>query len=100
MYREAAKNIIRYFGTIDLDQIGRLSLYDYDLIMEALSDKLEDKNMELHFGAYLGAIAGEHDAKGKPHYPTFDSFYKHKTVKQDRLEKLKEHMRKKHKQNE
>lgn len=97
MINEAKKVMVRYFGETDFDKIGRLTFADYDLIIDALRDRLEDEDRNRHYAAYLSVIAGQHDAKGKPLYPTFDSFYKHKSTKQDRFEKLKEHLRNKQK---
>lgn len=75
--------------------IGRLSFADYDILVNAITNRLEDKNRDLHYGAYLGSLAGERDAKGKPRFPTFNHFYKHKSGKNDRFEKMKEYYRSK-----
>ena len=51
----------------------------------------------MHWQAYLSSLATERDAKGRPRFPNFKAFYKHKEVKQDsRFDGLKNYMRNKH----
>ena len=86
---------MRYLGVIDFDLIGRLTFADYDIIVEAIQKQAKDADKDLHYGAYLNALAGQRDGKGKPLYPKFSDFYKHKSAKEDHFEKLREHLRSK-----
>lgn len=88
---------MRHLGIIDFDLIGRLTFADYDIIIDAINQRLEDSNQDMHWQAYLSSIATERDEKGRPRFPNFKAFYKHKEVKQDsRFDGLKNYMRNKH----
>lgn len=88
--------IVRYFGIVDFDLIGRLTYADYDIIVKALEEQMEDKNKNQHYGAYLNALAGEHNSDGTPRFPTFKHFYNHDSQPSDPFAKLKEYYRSKH----
>ena len=96
MYRDAAETIVRYLGIIDFDLIGRLTIAEYRIIVDAIEKREKDDDLDLHRLAYMTTVAAERDEKGRPRFPTFKDFYSHKApTKTDRFARLKEHMRNK-----
>lgn len=88
---------MRHLGIIDFDLIGRLTFADYDIIIDAINQRLEDDNQNMHWQAFLSSLATERDEKGRPRFPNFKEFYKSKTGTQNsRFDKLKDYMRNKH----
>ena len=87
---------MRYLGVVDFDLIGRLTIADYQIIIDAIEKRSKDEDRDRHMGAYLTSMAGERDEKGRPRFPTFSDFYEKKPRQQDdRFTRLKEYLRSK-----
>ena len=78
-YREAAVNCFRYFGFTSFEQVDRLTIAQYEILMEALSLKSVDQDFHEHRQAFLNfAVQAERQVgkgKTKPVYRKFSQFY-------------------------
>lgn len=87
MYRVAALNCFRYLGYTSFDQVDRLTLPEYRLLMQAVRLKQVDMDYRQHLQAFLSfAVQAEKPAgrgKSKPVYRRFKQFYDYeKALKQ------------------
>ena len=73
---------IRYLGMDDFAEIGRMTLYEYDMRMTAFRLKQADREYELHWQAWLGWNVQAMKKKGKrkqtPVFKTFQQFFDYK----------------------
>lgn len=79
MYRQVAKNCFRYFGFTSFEQVDRLTLAEYEIMMEALELRMLDESLHEHRQAFLNfAVKAEKKAgkgKTKPVYRRFQQFF-------------------------
>lgn len=90
LYRTIATNCLRYFN-LKIEEIDRLTLPEYDLLMEAYNLREIDRADERHQQAWLGVVAGATKKDGKPVYKKYPSFFD----KDAEEEKLREKTKKK-----
>ena len=77
-YDKIAETCIRYLGIDNFDEIDKLSLREYNILMQAHNLKQVDKALELHMAAWLHIQAGAMKQSGKrqvPVYRKFKDFY-------------------------
>lgn len=79
MYREAALNCFRYLDFKSFEEVDRLTIPEYELLMEAVRLKQVDKDYRNHLQAFLNfAVKAEKKTgknKSKPVYSKFKRFY-------------------------
>jgi len=83
-------NSIRYLGMNDFAEIGRMTLYEYDMRMTAYRLRQVDREYEIHLQAWLNWNVQAMKKKGKhkrvPVFKTFRQFFDHKKCIRDILE--------------
>lgn len=79
MYREIALNCFRYLDFRSFAEVDRLTIPEYNLLMEAVRLKQVDADYRNHLQAFLNfAVKAEKKAgkgKSKPVYSKFKRFY-------------------------
>ena len=79
MYREAALNCFRYLDFKSFDEVDRLTIPEYRLLMEAVQLKQIDKDYRNHLQAFLNFAVKAEKKTGKnktaPVYSRFKQFY-------------------------
>ena len=79
MYREIALNCFRYLDFKSFAEVDRLTIPEYNLLMEAVRLKQVDKDYRNHLQAFLNfAVKAEKKVgknKSKPVYSQFKRFY-------------------------
>lgn len=79
MYREIALNCFRYLDFKSFAEVDRLTIPEYNLLMEAVRLKQIDMDYRNHLQAFLNfAVKAEKKAgkgKSKPVYSKFKDFY-------------------------
>lgn len=89
MYREIALNCFRFLDFKSFAEVDRLTVAEYNLLMEAQQYKQVDIDYRQHLQAYLNfAVKAEKKAgkgKTKPVYTRFKKFYDY----EKELEKVK-----------
>lgn len=79
MYREIALNCFRYLDFKSFAEVDRLTIPEYNLLMEAVRLKQVDMDYRNHLQAFLNfAVKAEKKAgkgKSKPVYSKFKDFY-------------------------
>lgn len=73
-YTEVATNCIRYLD-LTIDEIDRLTIPDYVLLMKATELKEVDRSRDRHILAWLTVSAGATKKDGKPVYKKFKDFF-------------------------
>lgn len=79
MYREVALDCFRYLDYKSFDEVDRLTIPEYELLMEAVRLKEVDKDYRNHLQAFLNFSVkaqkktGKH--KSKPVYTKFKKFF-------------------------
>lgn len=85
-----AIDCIRYLGFKSLEEVDRLTVYEYRLLMEAVEFKQLDEEYQAHRQAFLNFAAKATKKAGKnrqkPVYTTFEKFFNYKKE----LKKLKD----------
>ena len=91
MYREVALNCIRFLDYKSLEEVDRLTIAEYKLLMEGVRLREIDKDYRNHLQAFLNfAVRSEKKAgkgKSKPVYTKFRQFYDYERE----LEKVNNH---------
>lgn len=76
---EVARNCFRYFGFTTFAQVDRLTIPEYNLLMETLKLRMLDESLHEHKQAYLNfAVQAEKKVgkgKTKPVYRKFKDFF-------------------------
>ena len=70
---------MRYCGIFDPVVIGRITLRQYTLMVQAISLRLTDKERDIHAQAWLNVQAKATKQRGKktvPYFASFDEFFK------------------------
>ena len=79
MYREVALNCIRFLDYKSLEEVDRLTIAEYKLLMDGVRLKEIDKDYRNHLQAFLNfAVRSEKKTgkgKSKPVYTKFKQFY-------------------------
>lgn len=79
MYREAALSCFRFLGFTSFDQVDRLTIPEYNLLMQAVRLRQVDLDYRNHLPAFLSfAVQAEKRVgknKSRPVYRTFQKFY-------------------------
>lgn len=79
MYREIALNCFRFLGFKSFAEVDRLTIPEYELLMEAVQYKQVDMDYRNHLQAFLNfAVKAEKKSgknKTKPVYNRFNRFY-------------------------
>ena len=79
MYREIALNCFRYLDFKSFAEVDRLTIPEYNLLMDAVSLKRIDQDYRNHLQAYLNfSVKAEKKTgkgKSKPKYDKFKKFY-------------------------
>ena len=79
MYREIALNCFRYLDFKSFDEVDRLTIPEYSLLMEAVKLKQVDMDYRNHLQAFLNfAVKAEKKAgknKSRPVYRKFKQFF-------------------------
>lgn len=79
MYREVALNCFRYLGFKSFAEVDRLTIPEYELLMEAVRLRQVDMDYRNHLQAFLNfAVKAENKSgkgKSKPVYGKFKQFY-------------------------
>ena len=79
MYREAALSCFRFLGFTSFDQVDRLTIPEYTLLMPAVRLRQVDLDYRNHLQAFLSCAVqaerrvGKH--KSRPVYRKFQKFY-------------------------
>ena len=73
-YTEIATNCIRFLG-LSIEQIDRLTIPEYNLLMNAQELREIDKAGERHQVAWLTVSAGATRKDGRPVYKKFKDFF-------------------------
>ena len=104
-YATVATNCIRHFG-MGFDEIDRLTLPEYELMMNAHALAEIDKDYDRHVRAWLDVVAGATKKDGRPVYKKFSDFFdyekelKRATKKPDpKFSNLSKHLKEKEKCN-
>ncbi len=72
-------NCVRHLGITDINQIDRMTLYEYDLLITGHNLCEVDEMRKLHMQAFLNRqIEATKDKKGTPLYRSFDDFFNYK----------------------
>lgn len=79
MYKEVALNCFRYLDFKSFAEVDRITVAEYNLLMEAMQLKQVDKDYRNHLQAFLNfAVKAEKKTgknKSKPVYSKFKKFY-------------------------
>lgn len=79
MYREVALNCIRFLDYKSLEEVDRLTIAEYKLLMEGVRLREIDKDYRNHLQAFLNfAVRSEKKTgkgKSRPVYTKFKQFY-------------------------
>ncbi|AAL97865.1 hypothetical protein [Streptococcus pyogenes] len=75
-------NCIRYLGMTDINEIGRLTLYEYDLLMTGKALAAVDESHKAHKQAWINyqvtatkLVGGKKNKKEVPVYKKFKDFF-------------------------
>lgn len=83
-YDEIALNCFRYLDYRSFDEVDKLTMKEYRLLMKACEYKRVDKEYWVHLGAYLTVVAKAEKrvgrTKSKPVYNTFKKFYDYESA--------------------
>lgn len=99
-YTEVATNCIRYLD-LTIDQIDRLTIPEYELLMKATQLKEIDRSRDRHLLAWLTVSAGATKKDGKPVYKKFKDFFDYETAlgklqpKPNKFSRLSKHLKEK-----
>ena len=100
-YQTVSSNCIRHFG-YTFDQIDRLTLPEYEMLIKTHDLVEVDKANERHQLAWLGVSAGATRKDGKPVYKKYKDFFDYdaelkKMTKKpnDKFSKLSKHLKEK-----
>ena len=100
-YQTVSSNCIRHFG-YTFDQIDRLTLPEYEMLIKTHDLVEVDKANERHPLAWLGVSAGATRKDGKPVYKKYKDFFDYdaelkKMTKKpnDKFSKLSKHLKEK-----
>lgn len=85
MYREVALNCFRYLDFKSFAEVDRLTIPEYELLMEAVRLKQADTDYRNHLQAWLNFSVQATDKKGKPRFKKFKQFFDY----EKRLEKAR-----------
>lgn len=80
---EIVLNIIRYLNITDFDVIGKMTVWQYSMLMEGRRLQKLDEMENLHLLAYKIQVAGNTKRQGDrmiPEYPSFYDFYDKKLI--------------------
>jgi len=87
-----------------LDEVGRITIPEYEIMLEAVRERNEELNYMAHWQAFLNALVRSVKKDGKPVYRKFRSFYQPPKDKQPqgggKLDALAEYKRQKLKEKE
>ena len=82
-----ARNCFRFLGFRSFDEVDRLTIREYNLMMEAHAYKQADESHLVHQLAWAINVAGGRKKNGAPVYTKFAQFYDHektlKTIKRE-----------------
>ncbi len=101
-YTEIATNCVRYLD-LNIDQIDRLTIPEYGLLMSATALKAVDKAKDQHLQAWLTVSAGATRKDGRPVYKKFKDFFNYeaelkrlqKPKPDNRFSRLSKHLKEK-----
>lgn len=99
-YTEVATNCIRYLN-LNIEQIDRLTIPEYKLLMKATQLKEMDRSRDRHLLAWLTVSAGATKKDGKPVYKKFKDFFDYETElrklqpKPNKFSRLSKHLKEK-----
>lgn len=97
MYREVALDCFRYLGFKSFEEVDRLTIPEYELLMEAVRLKEVDMDYRNHLQAFLNFSVkaqkktGKH--KSKPVFTRFKKFFDYEKAIADAKKKEKEQSR-------
>ena len=77
-YHDVAIDCFRYLGMKSLVEVDRLTLREYNWLMEAYSLREIDDDFRAHRSAYLGLVVSKKKKNGQYVYSDFKKFYDHK----------------------
>ena len=79
LFQEVALNLFRYYDFKSYDEIGGITIAEYNTLMKAVELRQVDMDYRNHQLAYLSfVVQGQKKAgknKTKPVYPKFEKFY-------------------------
>lgn len=78
MYETIALNCFRYLGYSSFDEVERLNLKEFRLLMKAVNLKKVDRMFEIHLLAFKNFQVRARRKNGRPVYRNFDKFYDYK----------------------
>lgn len=99
-YTEIATNCIRHLD-LTIEQIDRLTIPEYELLMKATQLKEVDRSRDRHLLAWLTVSAGATKKDGRPVYKKFSDFFDYESElrklkpKPDRFSRLSKHLKEK-----
>ena len=73
-YREAAISCFRYLGFTSFEQVDRLTIAQYEIMMEALRYRIVDDEYRAHRQAFLNFAAQAQKKSGKKTVPVYKRF--------------------------
>ena len=71
-------NCVRFLDYKSLQEVDRLTIPEYELLMEGVRLKQIDSDYRNHLQAWLNFSAQATDKKGKPRFKKFNKFYNYK----------------------
>lgn len=71
-------NCFRYLGFTSFDEVDRITIREYGLLMKAARLRQVDEHYKLHLGAWLTFAAKAQKRNGKPVYGKFERFFNYK----------------------
>lgn len=93
-YEQIALNCFRYLDFKSFAEVDKLTMPEYDLLMQAVDLKMIDEELRIHKQSYLNHVATATKVVGKKEIPVYSSFEKFFDYKSE----LKQ-VKKRHKQN-
>lgn len=78
MYENIALNCFRYLGYKSFDDVDRLNLREYRVLMKAVNLKTVDRMFDIHLSAFKNFEVRARKKSGRPVYRNFDKFYNYR----------------------
>lgn len=74
MYKEVALNCFRYLDFKSFEEVDRLTIPEYNLLMEAVELKMVDMDYRNHLQAFLNFAVKAEKKSGKKRRPVYTKF--------------------------
>ena len=74
-YKDIAIDCFRYLGMRSLDEVDRMTMQEYNWLMEAEQLKRVDRERDIHWLAFLNQAVRATSKSGKPRFDKFNKFF-------------------------